>query len=39
LKLPHNELTVKQLRKQMEYALEHERYSKVGNIAGDGDST
>ena len=37
--LPHSELTVKQLRKQMEYALEHERYSKVPNIAGDGDST
>ena len=38
MRLPHSELTVKQLRKQMEYALEHEIYSKVGNIAGDGDS-
>lgn len=37
--LPHSELTVKQLRKQMEYALKHERYSEVGNIAGDGHST
>lgn len=38
MKLPHEELTVKQLRKQMEYALEHELYSKVRTIAGDGDS-
>jgi hypothetical protein len=37
--LPHTELTVKQMRKQMEYALEHERYSKARNIAGDGLST
>jgi hypothetical protein len=36
--LPHSELTVKQLRKQMEYALQHQDYSKVRNIAGDGDS-
>ena len=39
MKLPHSELTVKQMRKQMEYALEHEQYSKVRNIAGDGHST
>ena len=38
MSLPHEELTVKQLRRQMEYALEHEWYSKVDNIAGDGDS-
>jgi hypothetical protein len=37
LKLLHTELTVKQLRKKMEYALEHERYSKVRTIAGDGN--
>ncbi len=36
--LPHAELTVKQLRKQMQYALEHEQYSKVPTIVGDGDS-
>ena len=39
MKLPHSTLTVKQLRKQMEYALEHERYSVVRNIAGDGHLT
>jgi hypothetical protein len=36
MKLPHEELTVKQLRRQMVYALEHERYSKVRNIAAEG---
>jgi hypothetical protein len=39
MKLPHSALTVKQIRKQMKYALEHEHYSKVRNIAGDSDST
>ncbi len=39
MKLPHEELTVKQIRKQMEYALKHERYSKVSNIAVDGISS
>ncbi len=37
--LRHEEMTVKQMRKQMEYALEHEQYSKARNIAGDGHST
>jgi hypothetical protein len=36
MRLPHSGLTVKQLRRQMEYALEHERYSEVRNIVGDG---
>ncbi|HEV2093548.1 MAG TPA: helix-turn-helix domain-containing protein [Rubrobacter sp.] len=36
MKLPHSKLTVKQMRRQMEYALEHEHYSKVGNIADGG---
>lgn len=35
MRLPHEELTVKQLRKQMRYALEHDRYSRVRNIVGD----
>ena len=39
MKLPHEELSVKQMRRQMEYALEHDRYSEVRNVAGDGDST
>jgi hypothetical protein len=38
MKLPHEELTVKQLSKQMKHALEHDRYSEVRNIPGDGDS-
>ncbi len=36
MRLPHEDLTVKQMRKQMEYALEHERYSKACNSVGDG---
>lgn len=38
MKLPHDELTVKQWTKQMKHALEHESYSKVGNIVGGGNS-
>jgi hypothetical protein len=39
MRLPHEELTVKQIRKQMKYALEHDCYSEVRTIAGDGEST